>query len=122
MVEPISAYLRELFAAGRSVTTIRSYAMDLLRWFASCERSGCCFEERVRAHRRPPVWGCRSVKAANKLRPGQVNLGREGVERPRLSQPASHDADCGEDVAADAGRCWLPGVEVLAGQSGRGVG
>jgi len=31
-VEPISAYLHELIAAGRSVATIRSYAMDLLRW------------------------------------------------------------------------------------------
>jgi site-specific recombinase XerD len=32
-VEPVSAYLHELIAAGRSVATIRSYAMDLLRWF-----------------------------------------------------------------------------------------
>ena len=33
VVEPIAAYLHELIAAGRSVATIRSYAMDLLRWF-----------------------------------------------------------------------------------------
>jgi site-specific recombinase XerD len=33
VVEPVSAYLHELIAAGRSVATIRSYAMDLLRWF-----------------------------------------------------------------------------------------
>lgn len=33
VVEPVCAYLHELIAAGRSVTTIRSYAMDLLRWF-----------------------------------------------------------------------------------------
>lgn len=32
-VEPVSIYFRELQAAGRSSTTVRSYGMDLLRWF-----------------------------------------------------------------------------------------
>lgn len=32
-VEAVSVYFRELRAAGRSVATIRSYGMDLLRWF-----------------------------------------------------------------------------------------
>lgn len=32
-VEPVSIYFRELQAAGRSATTVRSYGMDLLRWF-----------------------------------------------------------------------------------------
>jgi hypothetical protein len=32
-VEPVAAYLRHLQAAGRSATTARSYALDLLRWF-----------------------------------------------------------------------------------------
>lgn len=33
VVGPVAAYLRELQACGRSATTQRSYAMDLLRWF-----------------------------------------------------------------------------------------
>lgn len=33
VVEPVSAYLRELQACGRSASTQRSYGMDLLRWF-----------------------------------------------------------------------------------------
>lgn len=33
VLEPVSAYLRELQACGRSVSTQRSYGMDLLRWF-----------------------------------------------------------------------------------------
>lgn len=33
VVEPVAAYLRDLEAAGRSVATLRSYGMDLLRWF-----------------------------------------------------------------------------------------
>ncbi|MFC0439651.1 site-specific integrase [Kutzneria buriramensis] len=32
-VEAVSAYFRDLQAAGRSETTLRSYGLDLLRWF-----------------------------------------------------------------------------------------
>jgi integrase len=32
-VESVSAYFRDLQAAGRSETTLRSYGMDLLRWY-----------------------------------------------------------------------------------------
>jgi site-specific recombinase XerD len=32
-VEAVDAYFRELQAAGRSLATVRSYGMDLLRWF-----------------------------------------------------------------------------------------
>ena len=33
VVEPVAAFLRELLAAGRSPATLRSYGMDLLRWW-----------------------------------------------------------------------------------------
>ncbi len=32
-VEAVTAYFRDLLAAGRAGSTVRSYAMDLLRWF-----------------------------------------------------------------------------------------
>jgi site-specific recombinase XerD len=32
-VEPVSVFFRELLASGRSVATVRSYGMDLLRWW-----------------------------------------------------------------------------------------
>jgi hypothetical protein len=32
-VEPVSEFFRDLQAAGRSAATVRSYGMDLLRWF-----------------------------------------------------------------------------------------
>jgi hypothetical protein len=45
VVEPVAAYLRDLQSAGRSVTTARSYALDLLRWWwfllCTCQASGC---------------------------------------------------------------------------------
>jgi integrase len=33
VVDPVAVFLRELLAAGRSVATLRSYGMDLLRWW-----------------------------------------------------------------------------------------
>ena len=33
VVEPVAVFLRELLAAGRSPATLRSYGMDLLRWW-----------------------------------------------------------------------------------------
>src|SRR5487761_1002480 len=35
-VEAVTAFLRDLLAAGRSPATLRSYGMDLLRWFRFC--------------------------------------------------------------------------------------
>ena len=32
-VEPVTAFFRDLLAAGRAEATVRSYGMDLLRWF-----------------------------------------------------------------------------------------
>lgn len=32
-VEPVTAFFRDLLAAGRAGATVRSYGMDLLRWF-----------------------------------------------------------------------------------------
>ena len=33
LVEAVTAYFRDLLAAGRAASTIRSYGLDLLRWF-----------------------------------------------------------------------------------------
>jgi site-specific recombinase XerD len=33
VVEPVTAFFRDLLAAGRAEATVRSYGMDLLRWF-----------------------------------------------------------------------------------------
>ena len=32
-VEPVTAFFRDMLAAGRAEATVRSYGMDLLRWF-----------------------------------------------------------------------------------------
>src|SRR5512135_3063397 len=40
-VEAVTAYFRDLQAAGRAAATGRSDGMDLLRWFRFCGRSTC---------------------------------------------------------------------------------
>jgi hypothetical protein len=41
VVDAVSAYFKDLQAVGRSVSTLRSYGMDLLRWFrpVDCTKS-----------------------------------------------------------------------------------
>src|SRR5688572_1138848 len=41
LVEPAAAFFADLLAAGRSEATVRSYGMDLLRWFrpVDCTKS-----------------------------------------------------------------------------------
>jgi hypothetical protein len=41
VVAPVASFLRELLAASRAPLTLRSYAMDLLRWWrpVNCTKS-----------------------------------------------------------------------------------
>jgi site-specific recombinase XerD len=51
-VDAVSAYLRELQAAGRSAATLRSYGMDLLRWFRFLWAAGVGWERASRGEAR----------------------------------------------------------------------
>jgi hypothetical protein len=41
IVEPVSVFLRDLLASGKSESTLRSYSVDLLRWWrpVNCTRT-----------------------------------------------------------------------------------
>jgi site-specific recombinase XerD len=52
VVEPVSAWFRDLRAAGRSESTVRSYGMDLLRWFRFLWAIGLPWERATRAEAR----------------------------------------------------------------------
>jgi site-specific recombinase XerD len=52
VVEPVSAWFRDLRAAGRSQATVRSYGMDLLRWFRFLWAIGLPWERATRAEAR----------------------------------------------------------------------
>lgn len=51
-VEPVSAYFRDLQAAGRSAATVRSYGMDLLRWFRFLWAIEICWDRATRVEAR----------------------------------------------------------------------
>jgi site-specific recombinase XerD len=44
-VEPVTAFFRELLAAGCSEATVRSYGMDLLRWFRFIWAAGLAWDQ-----------------------------------------------------------------------------
>ncbi len=52
LVEAVSAFLADLQAAGRSETTLRSYGMDLLRWFRFLWTVGVSWQRASRADAR----------------------------------------------------------------------
>ena len=48
VVGPVTVYLRDLQAAGRTAATQRSYGMDLLRWFRFCWAIGVPWDQATR--------------------------------------------------------------------------
>ncbi len=63
VVEAVSAWFRELQAAGRSPATIRSYGMDLLRWFRFLWAVQMAWDRATRAEARD---FCRWLQVAGK--------------------------------------------------------
>jgi len=51
-VEPVTEFFRDLLAAGRSASTVRSYGMDLLRWFRFCWARGVAWDRVTRVDAR----------------------------------------------------------------------
>jgi site-specific recombinase XerD len=51
-VAAVTAYFRDLQAAGRSAATVRSYGMDLLRWFRFLWAAGVTWNQATRAEAR----------------------------------------------------------------------
>jgi site-specific recombinase XerD len=67
-VTAVTAYFRDLLAAGRSAATVRSYGMDLLRWFRFLWAIGVPWNQATRAEARD---FCRWLQVAGKpARPG----------------------------------------------------
>jgi hypothetical protein len=89
VVEPVSAFFADLLAAGRSEATIRSYGMDLLRWFRFLWAAGVPWNTAIRAEARD---FCRWMQVAGK------------PARPHWRAPE------GSPVPAAAGAAYAPSV------------
>ena len=63
VVAPVAAYLKDVQACGRSEATLRSYGMDLLRWFRFCWAIGVPWDQATRSEARD---FCRWIQIAAK--------------------------------------------------------
>src|SRR5258708_28274600 len=52
VAEPVSVFLRDLLAAGKSAATLRSYGLDLLRWWRFLDAVGVGWDRASRAEAR----------------------------------------------------------------------
>jgi integrase len=84
VVEPVSAFFRDLQAAGRSGATMRSYGHDLLRWFRFLWAAGVPWARATRAEARD---FCRWMVVAGK------------PSRPHWRGPAQAGAASGKPYA-----------------------
>jgi integrase len=78
-VEPVSAYFRDLQAAGRSAATMRSYGMDLLRWFRFLWAIEVCWDRATRVEARD---FCRWMLVAGKPSRPHWRRPNESADRP----------------------------------------
>jgi site-specific recombinase XerD len=90
-VEAVAAFLRDLQAAGRSAATLRSYGMDLLRWFRFLWAAGVAWDRATRAEARD---FCRWLQVAGK--PARPHWRKQGeittTVRAAVAAPASAGA------------------------------
>ena len=81
------AYFGHLQAAGRSELTIRSYGMDLLRWFRFLWAIGVPWSHAVRSDARD---FCRWLQVAGKpVRPHWREQDRHGAGQPAAASGAA---------------------------------
>ena len=82
VVAPVAAYLRELQARGRPETTLRAYAIALLRWFRFLWATGVPWDQATRAEARD--FCCWIQQAVKPDRAGR----REGEDAGDTAGPA----------------------------------
>ena len=109
VLEPVSAYLRELQACGRSASTQRSYGMDLLRWFRFLWTVEVCWDQATRVEARD---FCSWIQISDKpVRPHWRRAGEDGQPpSPRVQDARGARAGGSNLVTGKAG----PGVKYAA--------
>jgi integrase len=93
IVVPVAVFLRDLMAAGRSPLTLRSYGMDLLRWWRFLHAIGVCWDRATRVEARDfSCWIQLTVKPRRRATPAATAVGavvrRPGVPNLVTGKPA----------------------------------
>jgi site-specific recombinase XerD len=92
-VAAVTAFLKELQASGRSAATLRSYAMDLLRWFRFVWAVGVAWDQATRVEARD---FCRWLA----LRDKPTRAGRAGAVGRGTPNPVTGRSGPGTKYAA----------------------
>jgi site-specific recombinase XerD len=88
VVEPAALFLRELLAAGRSAATLRSYGMDLLRWWRFLHAVNVGWDRATRVEARDfSCW----IQVTAKQRRLVSGRGNARVPNPVTGKPALGD-------------------------------
>jgi site-specific recombinase XerD len=103
VAEPVSVFLRDLQAAGKSPATLRSYAVDLLRWWRFLDAVGIGWDRASRAEARDfSCWIQLTVKQRLQMsRPKAARWSSrtQGAPNPVTGKPATGDGYAPATVA-----------------------
>lgn len=94
VVDPVAVFLQELVAAGRSATTLRSYGMDLLRWWRFLHAVDTGWDRATRVEARDfSCWIQLAIKQRRKATPGRAKGSARavGAPNPVTGKPTAGD-------------------------------
>ena len=103
VVEPVSVFLRDLLAAGRSGSTLRSYAGDLLRWWRFLDAVGVGWDRASRVEARDfSCWIQLTAKQrlqTSRPRAARLSSRTTGAPNAVTGKPATGDGYASSTVA-----------------------
>jgi site-specific recombinase XerD len=103
IAEPVSVFLRDLLAAGKSAATLRSYAVDLLRWWRFLNAVNVAWDRATRAEARDfSCWIQLTVRQqlqTTRPRAARWSSRTPGAPNPVTGKPASGDGYAPSTVA-----------------------
>ena len=103
VVGPVSVFLRDLLASGKSGSTLRSYSVDLLRWWRFLDAVGVGWDRASRAEARDfSCWIQLTAKQrlqTSRPRAARLSSRVPGAPNPVTGKPASGDGYAPSTVA-----------------------
>ena len=103
VVEPVSVFLRDLLASGKSAGTLRSYSVDLLRWWRFLDAVDVQWDRASRAEARDfSCWIQLTAKQrlqTSRPRKARLSSRAAGAPNPVTGKPASGDGYAPSTVA-----------------------
>jgi hypothetical protein len=120
IVEPVSVFLRDLLASGKSESTLRSYSVDLLRWWRFLAAVDVEWDRASRAEARDfSCWIQLTAKQrlqTSRPRKARLSSRAAGAPNPVTGKPASGDGYAPSTVAHSVSVTWNPNAESAVGR------